>query len=127
MLIRSLYQDVAQKEADLALLREKFTDRRAEVKYRARQALNISRKSLEKEIARQLESVEKGSSPLVRDAVVRVVTAQARVGPAAVRDGDSRTPETCPQGVRYAQLQADLARRAQPADPPALGVSSGRS
>ncbi|HHX41422.1 MAG TPA: hypothetical protein GX715_15780 [Armatimonadetes bacterium] len=109
MLIRSLYQDVAQKEADLALLREKFTDRRAEV-VQARQALNISRKSLEKEIARQLESVEKGSSPLVRDAVVRVVTAQARVDGLrqCATEIRERLEDLPAAQVRYAQLQADL-------------------
>ena len=88
-LIRSLYQDMVQKEADLAsFARSSPTGGRKWVQ--ARQALNIARKSLEK-IARQLESVEKGQlSPRERRGGSGIHRASARGWPTAVRDGDSR-------------------------------------
>jgi len=108
-LIHTLYQTVTQRESELALLQQKYTDRRPEV-VQARQTLSVARKALQEEIARQMEGVKEGTSPLVRDAVMSVITSRAREE--GLRQSASevrRELEDLPAAqVRYAQLQADL-------------------
>ncbi len=108
-LLSNLYREVTQKETDLALLREKFTDRRPEV-VQARQALEAARRSLNAEIARQVDSVQEGGSPLTREALVNVVASRTRV------DGLRESVKTIRaklQGLpiaqaRFTQLSTDL-------------------
>ncbi|MBI3948050.1 MAG: hypothetical protein HY321_19190 [Armatimonadetes bacterium] len=108
-LLGSLYKTVVDREAELALLREKFTDQRPEV-VQARQALAAARSSLDAEVARQLKGLKSGASPLVREQIVSVVTTRARV------EGLQRSFEEVRQKLagmpalqaRYTQLNADL-------------------
>ncbi|HEX2999198.1 MAG TPA: hypothetical protein VHR86_03055 [Armatimonadota bacterium] len=108
-LISILYRDVAQRESDLALLREKYTDRRPEV-VQARQALATARRGLEKEVARQVQSVQSGASPLTKDALITALTARARM--AGLQQSAKRiqaTLEMLPDAlVKYNALTSDL-------------------
>ena len=108
-LITTLYRDVAQKETELALLRKKFTDRRPEV-VQAKQALEAARRSLAAETERQLRSLEEGASPLVREALVAQMAAQARAEGlrAASREVQAKLLALPATQARYTQLSADL-------------------
>lgn len=108
-LVTIQYHDLVSKESDLALLREKFTDKRPEV-VQARQAVDVSRRKLQEEVRRQTEAIKEGASPFVKDAVLAAVNASARAeglrkSERATRQKLSTLPEAQAQ---FAQLEANL-------------------
>lgn len=108
-LLGSLYKTVVDRESELALLRQKFTDQRPEV-IQARQALTTARNSLEAEIRRQLETLQQGASPLVKEQFVSLVTARARAEglQRSLEEVRRQLVEMPALQARYNQLNTDL-------------------
>ena len=77
-LITSLYKTVVDRESELALLRERYTDKQPDV-VKAKQALGVAKHELDAEVKRQLNSLYKGASPYVSDAIAADLSAMARV------------------------------------------------
>ncbi|MHB9025943.1 MAG: GumC family protein [Armatimonadota bacterium] len=108
-LLASLYKTVVERESELALLREKYTEKRPEV-VQARAALTVANNNLKREIDRQVASIRGGASPYVSDAVTAAVGAQARVAGLRRATGEVKNRlQTLPTAqVQYGQLQLTL-------------------
>jgi uncharacterized protein involved in exopolysaccharide biosynthesis len=108
-LVTTLYQDVVRKETEVARLRETYTDKRPEV-VKATQDLEASRKSLRKEIDRQLASLADESSPYLQDAVVEAMAARARIDGLrkAQREITQRLSALPELDARFAELSMNL-------------------
>lgn len=108
-LISVLYSKVVTGESDLALLREKFTDKRPEVVL-ARRQLEVDKRSLAKEIDRQVQGIKSGASPFVSQPVVSSLVARARVdGLATAMARVRKQLEYLPSAqAEYGQLMSNL-------------------
>jgi uncharacterized protein involved in exopolysaccharide biosynthesis len=76
-LMAGLYRTLLDREAELSLLRQKFTDKNPEV-VQARRVAEGAQRTLETEVRRQLAGIQSGASPLVNQSVVAAITSQAR-------------------------------------------------
>lgn len=77
-LLGTLYQQAVDRESELQLLRQRFTDRHPDV-VKAQGTLEVARAALKNEVNRQLGSLRSGASPLLSDATVAAFSSRAKL------------------------------------------------
>lgn len=108
-LLTILYGKLVDRESELAMLRLKFTDKRPEVQ-QARQAVEVIRRKVDEEIARQLSGLKSGASPFINDAVLTAAKSGARLDglKKAEKEISSKMRALPGAQAKYLKLQSDL-------------------
>lgn len=108
-LLETLYRAVVDRENELAVLRQKYTDQRPEV-VQARQVRDVARHSLQEEISRQLRGLRTGASPYVHDDLVTAIANQAKIEGLrrATADLSASIAQLPAAQTHYEQLQLTL-------------------
>ncbi|MHB9131703.1 MAG: GumC family protein [Armatimonadota bacterium] len=108
-LLASLYKTVVERESELELLRQQYTDKRPEV-VKAKQALEVAKTSLRAEMNRQLAGLHSGASPYIIDMSADAMAARAKVDGLRKATGQVKQQlQALPEAqVKYGQLQLNL-------------------
>lgn len=108
-LLNILYQQMVNKESELASLKLKYTDKRPEV-VQAQQAADVARRKVKEEVSRQFDGIKSGASPFTRDAVIAAVTSEAKAKGLrkAEREVRAKLAVLPAAQSKYLQLQSNL-------------------